>query len=123
MAKLRKRLLLDAIIVILGSAAIIVPLAIFGPGARQRRNLRKADQHIPVIQRILGSDRRFSKIEVKRFTGHDGCIMVHGDLDLIRDYDDLKAIVGSTAPPVGVAYYVSIDGKDQPGEYLPQPEQ
>ena len=49
--------------------------------------------------------------------------MIRGGLKSTKDYQDLKTIIHATIPPVGVAYYVSINGDEKPGEFIPAPSE
>jgi hypothetical protein len=74
----------------------------------QARNMTMATEHIPIVNRILEKDIRFTEIKLYAYTGNDGCLGVTGVVYSQRALDDLKKAVESTAPPVPVHWTVRV---------------
>jgi hypothetical protein len=88
------------VLVVLGT---VVQTAWWYVGFRER--LRLADEHAPVVRRVLEADPRFSEIAVESFTGNGGSLFVEAVAES-GAAQDLKRLVESTSPPVPVKYGV-----------------
>jgi hypothetical protein len=85
------------------TTAILYP---FSPGGRQRTNMRRADDHIPVLKAQLAQDPRFAKVELRAYTGNGGSLLVLGEVASEDDAHALRAIVERTNPPTPVRFVV-----------------
>lgn len=88
--------------------AAIAYLFLGDTAIRQMTHLRWAEEHIPVVKNALGSDPRFKDINVGRFTGSGGAILVAGQVRSGEDRESLEKIVKATHSPVPVIYDVEI---------------
>ena len=75
---------------------------------RQLRNLRKADEHVPVVRQKLDVLPEFRHLRVARYTGAGGSLIVYGDVRSEDDVKRVKEIVVQTAPPVTVIYQLTL---------------
>jgi hypothetical protein len=100
--KTRTRLALLGLLVIAGLGVwdVFTGNTIF----RQERNMKKADEHVPIVRQKLDSVPEFRHLYVARYTGAGGSLIVGGDVDSEADVDRVKEIVARTMPPVTVVY-------------------
>jgi hypothetical protein len=93
-------------------AILVIGFAIYYPhsfAAMQRRNMAMARAHIPVVQKALGSDPRFSDIQIHDFTANGGCLSIRATVQTAADVDRLKEIVAATSPPTAVNYLIFVN--------------
>ncbi|MFN0075096.1 MAG: hypothetical protein ACKVY0_01345 [Prosthecobacter sp.] len=97
-------------ILLLISLAGVVYTMVYGPFPfhPQIRNLKAAERHIPALQPLLDQDPRFAKLKISPFTANGGCLSVSGPMNSETDFPDLKAIIDSSRPPVGVQYNLDL---------------
>jgi hypothetical protein len=77
------------------------------PGARQRRNMSLAEQHIEQkLKPLLANDPRFAHVELYSFTAAGGSLCVGGDVMTQADVDAVKGIVEKSNSPVPITFQV-----------------
>jgi hypothetical protein len=75
------------------------------------RNIALAREHAAKLHPILMSDDRFRQIEATDFYRWGGVLLVFGEVDTQRDFNDLQQIVSGSSPPVSVRYDVEVKSK------------
>ena len=73
---------------------------------RQKRNMERAREHIPVVRAALDSIPEFKHLDVGVYTGSGGSLAVAGDLPSNSDVERVRQIVEATKPPVQVSYRI-----------------
>lgn len=96
-----------SVILLLGLAGIFYTVR-YGPLTHQIRNLRTAELHVPALQSRLNQDARFAGLKAGIWTGEGGCLSVHGVLTSETDLPELKKLVETSKPPVGVVYHLEL---------------
>ena len=74
---------------------------------RQRRNMKKADQHVPIVRQKLDVLPEFRHLRVAHYTDAGGSLIVYGDVRSEDDIKRVKEIVAQTTPPVTVVYQLT----------------
>jgi len=74
---------------------------------RQRRNMKKADEHVPIVRQKLDAIPEFRHLNIAHYTGAGGSLMVYGDVRSEADIQRVKEIVEQTTPPVTVVYQLN----------------
>ncbi len=93
----------------------------YSPRAVQDRNMAKARDHIPVVQRALGADPRFSKVQLLEYTAKGGSLGVFGSVQTSADLNRLTEIVAATSPPTAVAIRVRVEDDAEVAQKAPSP--
>jgi hypothetical protein len=74
---------------------------------RQRRNMKKADEHVPIVRQKLDAVPDFRHLHVAHYTDAGGSLIVHGEVRSEDDVKRVKEIVAQTTPPVTVVYQLT----------------
>lgn len=74
---------------------------------RQRRNMNKADEHVPVVRQKLDVLPEFRHLRVAHYTDAGGSLIVYGDVRSEDDVRRVREIVAQTTPPVTVVYQLT----------------
>jgi hypothetical protein len=85
---------------------------------RLARNLRKARDHVPVVQAKLAEDNRFLGVTVAETPAGHGSLRVGGFVIADADADLLRDAVDATRPPVPLDWQVRVIGAAALGEAL-----
>jgi hypothetical protein len=80
----------------------------YTPRGMQARNMAIANQHIPVVYKVLEKDKRFAEVKLFAYTGLDGCLGVTGAVYSRSAMEHLQKAVESTDPPVAVYWNVRV---------------
>jgi len=99
-------------------AILVIGFAIYYPhsfAAMQRRNMAMAHGHIPVVEKALATDSRFSDIQVHDVTSNGGCLSVRATVQSAADIDRLMGIVAATSPPTAVQYLIFVQNNNAAG--------
>lgn len=107
--------------ILLIGLAVLVYTAVYGPlpFTQQLRNLKAAEKHVPALQALLDQAPRFNKLKAGIWTGNNGCLSIHGVITSKSDLADLKQIVTSSKPPVGVLYHIDLPDGDGLADWQP----
>jgi hypothetical protein len=73
---------------------------------RQKRNMRRAGDHLPAVRAALDAVPEFRHLTVGVFTGAGGSLAVGGSLPSDSDVQRVRQVVDRTAPPVRVVYHI-----------------
>jgi hypothetical protein len=90
-------------------AVLIIATAIyypFSPGGRQRSNMSRAEQHIPLLKAQIANDPRFASVQLNAYTGLGGSLLIRGEVASQEDAEALWAIIEKSNPPTPVAFVV-----------------
>jgi hypothetical protein len=103
---------LIAVIAVVACAGLFVAYK-FSPGGLQRRNLRRAEDHIARFAGALTSQPRFQKVSFVAGFMDDGCITVSGEVRSSQDLTVLRQLWEETSPPVITRYFVVPTGAEK----------
>jgi len=73
---------------------------------RQKRNMKRAGDHLPAVRAALDAVPEFCHLTVGVFTGAGGSLAVGGSLPSDSDVQRVRQVVERTAPPVRVVYHI-----------------
>jgi hypothetical protein len=80
--------------VVVGLVLVLFTIAFYyAPGNAQARNMHRVDRYLAAIRPVVAADPRFKLVELSTYTGSDGCLMIHGELDSDADLEALRSIV------------------------------
>ena len=104
----RKRKWLWTIIAFIFAVGSWIYLFTESPIARQISNLRKAAEHLKVLEKEFDSAKQFANIRFGVCTGGGGCILIDGIVKSQKDLALLKKKTMDTKPPVKILYLIAI---------------
>ena len=90
------------------AAIVIFVYYPFSPGGRQARNMRRAQQLIPQVQRKIPREVRFNQIELGSYTGAGGSLLIHGFVTSQADLTELHALLDPLKLDVPVVWHVVV---------------
>jgi hypothetical protein len=104
--KSRTKLLLIIFVVI----AVLGTVEVFtGPTlVHQLINMRHARQHLPIVRQKLDAIPEFRQLRLFVYTGSGGALLVGGYLHTEAEASQVREIVASTKPPVGIVYELDV---------------
>ena|SRR5437879_5006662 len=73
---------------------------------RQKQNMKRAREHVPLVRQKLDAFQEFRHIRVAEYTAAGGSLFVDGDVKSEADVKRVRDIVEQTVPPVTVVYNV-----------------